>query len=160
MTRGTLTPSDPERSEEPYRPFVAVREELLSTPADDLARQLPNLVPTVIEVSKREDTDGLLLGVSFTRDHTPLDYELDRIVERADQYHREPVKEAISGDHRYLRFHYPPDPQFTATTLRGALLSAVEEEIHGHGDASESEDATTEDTSRIASLVAGLRALF
>ncbi len=134
MTRGdTLEGDDRARaSDRLVDRYEAIRERVRAMDDDDVARQLPNLVTTVAEASTdAEATLQFVVGVSFSQNDTPLDYSLDRLVdvEELDRPRVETLKPAVSPDHRYLTFPYPPDPHFDAGTLRGALLLSIEEEL-------------------------------
>lgn len=113
-----------------------IRETVRHMDADAVARQLPNLVDTI--ASESTDAPGtmhFLIGVSFTGNHTLLDYRLDKYVvsEETDAPRYETLKSAVSVEHVYLTFPYPPDPNFTADALRGALLVEIEEQFSESG---------------------------
>lgn len=110
--------------------YASILSELATTPPEVIDRSLPNLVETLRTASEQESTERFRVGVSFSQRFTPLDYELDRIVELDDgARRRESLKEAVSRNHRYLRFTYPRDPEFDACAFRGALLTEMEREI-------------------------------
>lgn len=129
MGRSSTEP-EKEDLERIHRQYRTIRDELVATPIDELGHQLSSLIRDITETSRRDDTIRFLVGVSFTRNYTPLDYHLDRIVETEnDGRHVEEVKAAISQNHRYLRFSYPADPEFDAPALRGALLASLDREL-------------------------------
>lgn len=111
---------------------LAIRDQLKSTAPEDIRLQLPNLVETIREMSADPETVRFLLGVSFTRDYTPLDYRLERYHSADDDKGNqvEAVKVPVSSSHGYLTVVYPPDPQFDGRALRAALLTAVERNVH------------------------------
>lgn len=111
------------------RQYRTIRDELVTTPADELAHQLPSLIEEIAEISQQDDTVRFLAGVSFTQNYTLLDYHLDRVVETEDGRRVEEIKTAVSQNHRYLRFSYPADPAFDARALRGALLASLDREL-------------------------------
>ena len=127
MNRHDLDDTD---SSELLDRYETIRREVAAIPSEDIAHRLPNLAETVANVSEEaDDTVRFHVGVSFTKAHAPLDYWLDRIVDDDDGVHVHSLKPAVSREHFYLRFPYPPDPDFDACTLRGALLAAVEREL-------------------------------
>ncbi|MDX1744605.1 MAG: hypothetical protein R3324_01595 [Halobacteriales archaeon] len=127
-SKGTtrLDPVDAEISHN----YSEIQSNLASMSAEVIDRSLPNLVDAIETASSRETTRRFRIGVSFSRQFRPLDYQLDRVYE-GDEGGREieSIKEPVSTKHRYLRFTYPPDPSFDACALRGALLAVVEGEI-------------------------------
>lgn len=111
--------------------YRTIRANIQQMDADELARRLPGLVESVVSNS-RDSPEGLQfeLGVSFTKREVPFDYRMDRLVhEGRNEPRAESVKPPISHDHYYLTFRYPPDPNFTADSLRGALLVAIESSL-------------------------------
>lgn len=109
-----------------------IREAILETPAEDLEHHLPNLIETVRSASTEDvETIRFHIGISFSQELTPLDYRIDQVVipEGRDHTRIKSLKTAISRDHFYLSFPYPPDPDFSAMTFRGAMLAAVEHDI-------------------------------
>lgn len=131
MTRRDATLPEDRDPDEIQRRYEAIREELRDLPTADLAHHLPNLVDTLAETSAESDaTIHFIVGVSFTREHTPLDYQLDHLVTTDRGTERvESLKSAVSQDHFYLRFTYPPDPHFDASALRGAILATIEQRL-------------------------------
>lgn len=110
--------------------YSEIQSNLASMPAEVIDRSLPNLVDSVAAESTRDDTRRFRIGVSFSRQYRPLDYQLDRVYDDEDGDREvESIKEPVSTNHRYLRFTYPQDPSFDACALRGALLAVVEGEI-------------------------------
>lgn len=112
-------------------PSEFMRSVLLEMPPEEVSRQLPNLVETIREESESsEDVQNFVIGVSFSKNDTLLDYRLERLVEypEYDSPKLETVKPAVTGRHMYLTLVYPPDPKFDASTLRGALLTVIEQE--------------------------------
>lgn len=107
--------------------YADVRETLTGKPPRDVARELPGLVDHLADADDR--VDHYVVAVSFTRNHTCLDYAVDRVTVDGDG---EPVTETVkapaSGSHRYVHFAHPPDPQFDAAALRARLLAAVDDE--------------------------------
>lgn len=124
--RGTQSTDEAARSDD----YASIQSELATMPPEVIDRSLPNLVETVKTASEQESTERFRVGVSFSQRFTPLDYELDRIVILDDgARRRESLKEAVSRNHRYLRFTYPRDPEFDACAFRGALLTEMERQI-------------------------------
>lgn len=112
------------------RNYSEIQSNLASMPPEVIGRSLPNLVDTVAAESSIEGTRRFRIGVSFSRQFRPLDYQLDRVYESEEGGRAvESIKEPVSTNHRYLRFTYPRDPSFDACALRGALLAVVEGEI-------------------------------
>lgn len=111
--------------------YESIRERLLSQSELDIRHHLPNLVETLVEGSNEPETVRFLVGVSFTQEHTPLDYMLERVYapEEVDFHRRDEMKLPVSQDHHYVQFAYPPDPQFDADALRAALLTSIEERL-------------------------------
>ena len=113
-----------------------LRAALLDMDAEEMARQLPNLVETVAEHAADDvPTLQFVIGVSFSRNETLLDYRLDRLVviDRLRTPHLETLKPPVSARHEYLTFRYPPDPTFDAKSFRGALLAATERQLADRG---------------------------
>ena len=103
-----------------------VRAALQAKPAADVARELPGLVD---HLTGDDEADHYVVGVSFTKNDTCLDYAVERVtVDEDGQPHTETVKTPASGSHRYVQFTHPPDPQFDAAALRARLLGAVDRE--------------------------------
>lgn len=128
--------------------YAAVRSAVQAMDASEVARQLPNLVETIVaESTDSEDTVKFLIGISFSKNETLLDYRLERLVypEDADRPYLEAVKPAVTQEHIYVTFPYPPDPQFDAATLRGALLVALEKEFTRGATTSHQPDPDDED---------------
>lgn len=109
--------------------FRDIREALQRTTPDDIDHRLPNLSEAIRDASTAEDTVRFHVGVSFTEGLEPLDYSLTRIVHTDHGRTAKEVKERASDRHFYLEFRYPPDPQFDACTLRGAMLAAVDRDL-------------------------------
>lgn len=109
-----------------------IRNWLVDQSERDLRHHLPNLVETLAEASNDPETVRFLVGVSFTRNHTPLDYLLERYYdpEDVDFLRHDPMKLPVSGDHHYVRFVHPADPKFGGAALRAALLSALETALY------------------------------
>jgi len=116
--------------------YQAIKEWLVEQTERDIRHNIPNLVEAIAEASTDPETVQFIGGVSFTRNHTPLDYRLDRIYAPADVdfYRRTSVKQPISRDHHYVEFIYPPDPNFDGAALRATLLTAIETEIYSLQD--------------------------
>lgn len=134
MSRGDTLEGDdrPGSSDGIVDRYEAVREQVRAMDPDAVDRQLPNLVATLADASADdEETLQFVVGVSFSQNDTLLDYSLDRLVDvdGLDRPRVETLKPAVSLDHRYLTFPYPPDPQFDAGSLRGALIVSIEEEL-------------------------------
>jgi len=128
---------DPRTLQERYR---SIMEALQSTPATDIGHTLPNLAETIRQKSKEpEDTIRFTIGVSFTESLKPFDYFLYRITANGTRTKMDELKEAASDRHLYLRFSYPPDPEFTVQTLRGAMLTAVDRQLQAIQDYAETE---------------------
>lgn len=105
--------------------YADVRAALQEKPARDVARELPGLVDHLAD----DDADHYVVGVSFTKNDTCLDYAVERVTVDDDGEPRaETVKTPASGSHRYVQFTHPPDPGFDAAALRARLLGAVDEE--------------------------------
>lgn len=104
--------------------YVDVMQALLETKPADVTAALPGLVDVVAGAD--EDVDHYVVGVSFSRQYTPLDYAVDRIREPGDD--PEPVVEPASERHAYVHFSHPRDPQFDGSSLRARLLGALERE--------------------------------
>lgn len=119
--------------------YVAIRDWLLAQSERDIIHHLPNLVETITDGSEDPDTVRFVGGVSFTQKHTPLDYRLDRVYaeDDVDFYRRESLKLPISQEHHYVRFVYPPDPDFGAKALRSVLLTSVESTLYTSEQANE-----------------------
>lgn len=137
-----------------------IRETVRLMDADEVSRQLPNLVDTVAsESANAPETAHFLIGVSFSRNDTLLDYRLDKYVvdERSGQPRYESLKSAISVEHVYLTFPYPPDPNFSADAFRGALLVEMEEQFSNHsqrrGAVSNSQGQTGRSRSKLEQLL-------
>lgn len=108
--------------------FRSIIDRIAANSADDLNRQLPKLVDTVVSVTDaEEETVRFWIGVSFSRQKDPFDYRLDEI-RRTGSERVEVVqhKTPVTDDHHYLSFPYPADPEFDASSLRGALLATLE----------------------------------
>jgi hypothetical protein len=112
--------------------YAAIKQWLLAQTERDIRHHLPNIVETLAAASEESDTVRFVGGVSFTQNHTPLDYQLDRIYvdDDVDFYRREAMKLPVSKVHHYVRFVYPPDPAFDAAALRTVLLASMEGAIH------------------------------
>lgn len=111
--------------------YETIRSAVRQMEPDDIARQLPHLIDLVRTHSwNDEPTVRFVIGISFSQNQTLLDYRLDRIADFDDsgQPRYETLKPPVQDSHFYLVFAYPSDPQFDATTLRGALLTAIEDE--------------------------------
>lgn len=124
-----------------HRSYLELRDELASLPAAELTHQLPNLVDKIATMSRETDnTIRFRAGVSFSKNQTLFDYHLTRVAEVNGERHIEDLKSAVSRNHRYHRFSYPPDPQVDAKAIRGVLLAVLDREIkelelarnHGH----------------------------
>ena len=117
-----------DRSESPEE-YEMIRDILLGKPAFELGHELPGLIDTVERQSLGgEETLRYLIGVSFTTQGTAFDYWIDRVIDPdpIEGYRVETIKDPINYEHKYVTFFYPPDPEFDAGTLRGALLTTVE----------------------------------
>jgi len=122
---------DQDRSKSPEE-YEMIRKILLGKPAFELGHELPGLIDTVERQSLGgEETIRYLIGVSFTTQGTAFDYWIDRVIDpdQIDGYRVETIKDPINYDHKYVTFFYPPDPEFDAETLRGALLATVEDRL-------------------------------
>lgn len=109
--------------------YEAIRSAIREMEAREVARQLPNLVETVVsESTPPEDTVKFIIGISFSKNETLLDYRLERLVqlEESERLYLDVIKPAVTHEHHYITFAYPPDPHFDAAALRGALLVALE----------------------------------
>jgi len=103
---------------------------------DAVAHELPGLVDHLTEDAPH--VDHYVVGVSFTKKHTCLDYAIDRVLRpdedagTAGRTGDEPVVESVkapaSERHRYVHFVHPPDPHFDASALRARLLGAIHRE--------------------------------
>lgn len=123
----TLAESDTEVAQ-----LLEIRKTLLEISPQDIDHHLPNLIDTVRSASAEDnETIRFHIGISFTQDMTPLDYRIDQVIIPEGREHTriKSLKTAISRDHFYLSLPYPPDPDFTAHTFRGAMLAAVEHDI-------------------------------
>lgn len=129
-------PIDPDDVEALRDHYEAIEEWLLAQSDRDIRHHLPNLVETLAELSADPETVRFLAGVSFTKNNTPLDYELVRFYapDDVDFLRRDEVKLAVSQDHHYVRFVHPADPRFDAGALRAVLLSAMETALHSLED--------------------------
>ena len=114
--------------DELHEHYQEIRDWLLTQDERDVRHHLPNLVETVAEAAKDPETIRFLVGVSFTQNHTPLDYMLERwfAPDDVDFLRRDPMKLPVSRDHHYVRFVHPADSKFDGAALRAALLSALE----------------------------------
>lgn len=119
---------EPEGLLDEYR---ALAESIRQDRPDDVGRQLPGLVDTIVSESvERPEIIRFHVGISVSANHTLFDYCLDRVSPLNDENHRvEPIKEPISTEHHYLSFTYPRDPHFDVDGLRGALLSTLDRRI-------------------------------
>lgn len=114
-----------------YRTYASIKAALTSMSAEEIDRHLPNLTDTIAHLSaEHAETVRFEVGVSFTEDPKPLDYSIDHVIVSGKDNVLRTIsrKDAISEDHFYLAFSYPRDPQFSPKTLRGALLSAIEQQ--------------------------------
>jgi len=102
--------------------YRTLSEELRTKPPEDLSRELPGLVDHVADLASAGD--DLAVGVSFTKNHTGLDYSIHRI----NGERLAPEKEPVTDTHRYVRFTHPPDHHFDASALRARLMGAVARE--------------------------------
>lgn len=105
--------------------YLELLEELQSKAPDEVNREFPGLVDQVTDLSGTGDS--LAIGVSFTKNHTGLDYSIHRIHGDDDPY-LEPVKEPVTETHLYVQFTHPPDPYFDAAAMRARLIGAVDQE--------------------------------
>lgn len=108
---------------------------LAERPPATVAHELPGLVDRLAE--EAPDVDHYVVGVSFTKKLSCLDYAVDRVLEPEgdepteaggttnDDPVVESVKPPASENHRYVHFVHPPDPHFDAAALRARLLGAV-----------------------------------
>lgn len=139
------SPSDRQGSVIPIDRFETVKELLLAKQSDDLRRELHGLIETIQEeATRRDNIIRFIIGVSFTEQGTCFDYWIDRVVTRNDNGipRVEEVKPPINTGHPYLTFHFPPDPEFDAGNLRGAMLAAIErKQIEAIDDADEEADS-------------------
>lgn len=140
-----------------------IESTLLDMDPDEVARQLPHLVETVVAESRfSEDTEKFVIGVSLSRNHTLLDYRLERVVvdDAYDSPWLETLKPAVSTSHEYLTFTYPPDPNFDAAALRGALLAVFEHERtrspFTRSPSESKDDGETETSGRLSNLLSQL----
>lgn len=141
-------------------PYQDIRSTVIEMDADAVARQLPRLAETIATESvERDGVLSFVIGVSLSTNDTLLDYRLEALVEDgSDGPHLETLKPAISRDHLYLTFSYPPDPHFDAGALRGALLEVIERCLHQADftrGPSEPEE-TPPFSSRVSDLLTGL----
>lgn len=102
--------------------YGELREEFRKKPPEDVSHEFPNLVEQVRGLASAGDP--IVVGASFTKHFTGLDYSLHRM---RDEY-LEPIKEPVSATHRYVRFTHPPDHHFDASALRARLLGAIDRE--------------------------------
>lgn len=116
--------------------FEAFRSTVKDLDPRDVNRQLPNLVKTVVEKSSDADTQMFVIGISFSKSDTLFDYRLERLVYDSEIDHNrlETLKPAVSSEHLYLSFPYPPDSNFTADALRGAILTTIENQHSSRGE--------------------------
>lgn len=108
-----------------------VRDRLQAKQAVDVAHELPGLVETVREKSQEKPPPAqFVIGVSFTHEGTCFDYHV-RQLPGPDHPEMSPeiIKPPVEANHTYLTFRIPADPNFSAETLRGALLVTVEDTI-------------------------------
>lgn len=127
------------------------RETVIDLKADDVDKQLPRLVETVVEESEGSDQVlSFMIGVSFSRNNSLLDYRLEklRLADEPPSPRLDTLKPAVSPDQLYITFSYPPDPNLTPKGLRSALLTAIEsdyyqpERTRGSGKKSTEDDHT------------------
>lgn len=137
--------------------FDAIRSTVKSLDPQDVERQLPNLVKAVVEKSSDPDTQMFVIGISSSKSDTLFDYRLERLVYDSDIEHNrlETLKPAVSSDHLYLTFPYPPDPNFTAESLRGAILTTIENQHSSRNGwrGVTQPDESSEETSRVVSFL-------
>lgn len=135
--------------------YETIRSAVRQMEPDDITRQLPNLVDLVRTHSRNDEpTVRFIIGISFSQNETLFDYMLDQVreVDGTSQPRFETLKPAVHDNHHYLVFAYPPDPQFDATTLRGALLTAIEDEATQMRGSSTRTDAGSSADERDSSL--------
>lgn len=119
--------------------FETIRNFLLDKSTEDLAHELPGLIDTISTLSiGSEETLRYVIGVSFSTQGTGFDYYIDRVFRRqaTGMLVSEPVKEPIDEKHHYIEICYPPDQQFDASALRGALITTIESRLHEQVDES------------------------
>ena len=136
-----------------------IRESLLQLDPEDLNHHLPNLVNTIRSATNEEvETIRFHIGVSFTQELTPLDYRIDQVIIPEGRTHTriKSLKTAINRDHYYLSFPYPPDGRISASSLRGGMLAAVENEIVY----STNTEIEPKDPSASSSILSSIRDLF
>lgn len=120
--------------------YDAVADALREREPATVAHELPGLVDQVAD-----DADGVdhyVVGVSFTKNRSCLDYAVDRVVypddDRAEAGLDDPVVESVkppaSERHRYVHFSHPPDPHFDAAALRALLIGALHRERQAVAD--------------------------
>lgn len=137
--------------------FQAFRSTVKALDAQEVDRQLPNLVKTVVDKSTDPETEMFVIGISFSKSETLLDYRLERLVDDGEigQSRLETLKPAVSGTHLYLTFPYPPDSHFTADALRGAILTTIEKQVSSRsgGDPGSQKEGSSERSSRLTDLL-------
>jgi len=114
--------------------YDEVAAALRDRPPATVVHELPGLVDRLTE--EAPDVDHYVVGVSFTKKHSCLDYAIDRVLrpdgDAAGRTDDEPVVESVkapaSERHRYVHFVHPPDPHFDAAALRARLLGAIVDE--------------------------------
>ncbi len=128
--------TDPAAFEERLR---RVRDVIRSKQAADVEHELPGLVDAVRENSQdKSPIAQFVIGVSFTQDGGCLDYYLRyRPNPERPTATPETLKPPVETTHAYLTFRHPADPNFTAATLRGALLVTIEDTIERLDDPDE-----------------------
>lgn len=151
----TYAPADFDDVEGLRDHYESIRDRLLEQSDLDIRHHLPNLVETLVEGANEPETVRFVVGVSFTRDHMPLDYRLERVYapEEVDFLRREQMKTPVSQDHHYVQFVYPPDPHFDADALRAALLATIEGALQA---IEEGQDADLSSGSSLSDLWADL----
>lgn len=139
--------------------FETIRSVVRHMDPDDISRQLPHLIDIVRSHSTNDDqTVRFVIGISFSQNETLFDYRLDRIAESDEpgQPRYETLKPPVTDGHFYLVFSYPADPNFDAATLRGALLTAIEDQAtqtRGSSSRPDAERSTDEPQSSFGKLV-------
>lgn len=139
--------------------YETIRSAVRQMEPDDIARQLPHLIDLVRTHSgSDEQTVRFVIGISFSQNETLFDYRIDRIAEsdEAGQPRYETLKPPVHDGHLYLVFAYPPDPNFDAATLRGALLTAIEDEAtqtRGSSSRPDADRSTDERQSSFGKLI-------
>lgn len=109
--------------------YATFLSELRGKSAAEVDRELAGLVDLLREASEAEDAAWFRIGVAITSHNTFLGYEVERIVDDDGEFESERLQPAPKGVQIDLRLTYPADANVDAESLRGALLSAFQQEV-------------------------------